>query len=167
MDPDGQRPTAQPHPDAGAELSGPALSALAAADRDWLRASIARVIAASGVPVARIAVSVVDDPRMVELHRRHMGLDSTTDVLTFAQNAPDEAVDVDIAVCLDAAVRRGQGTAHGARGELLLYALHALLHACGHDDRDDASFRRMHAEEDRILEAAGFGRLFEAGEAAP
>jgi ssRNA-specific RNase YbeY (16S rRNA maturation enzyme) len=44
--------------------------------------------------------------------------------------------------------------------------LHALLHACGHDDRDAASHARMHAEEDRILEAAGFGRLFEAGEGA-
>jgi probable rRNA maturation factor len=163
VDPDGQRPTAEPRPDAGAELSGPALAALASADRDWLRSSIARVIAASGVPVARVAVSVVDDPRMVELHRRHMGLDSTTDVLTFAQNAPGEAVDVDIAVCLDEAVRRGQGTAHGARGELLLYALHGILHAAGHDDLDEAAYSRMHAEEDRILEAAGFGRIFEGG----
>lgn len=163
MDPDGQRSPAEPHADAGAELSGPALAALAAADRDWLRASIARVIAASGVPVARIAVSVVGDDRMVELHRRHMSLDSTTDVLTFAQNAPGEPVDVDIAICLDEAVRRGQGTAHGARGELLLYALHGILHAAGHDDLDEPSYRRMHAEEDRILEAAGFGRIFDGG----
>lgn len=163
MDPDGHRSPAEPHADAGAELSGPALAALAAADRDWLCASIARVIGASGIPVARVAVSVVGDNRMVELHRRHMGLDSTTDVLTFAQNAPGEPVDVDIAVCLDEAVRRGQGTAHGARGELLLYALHGILHAAGHDDLDEPSYRRMHAEEDRILEAAGFGRIFEGG----
>ena len=60
--------------------------------------------------------------------------------------------------------RRGQGTAHGTRGELLLYALHGLLHAAGHDDQDDASYRRMHAEEDRILDAAGFGRIFEGGQ---
>jgi ssRNA-specific RNase YbeY (16S rRNA maturation enzyme) len=38
-----------------------------------------------------------------------------------------------------------------------------LLHAAGHDDRNADSYARMHAEEDRILEAAGFGRLFEGG----
>ena len=149
------------------ELGGEGLQALSAADRAWLAASLGSLLPHLGVPVARAAVEVVRDDRMRSLHARHMGLDSTTDVLTFAQNAPGEPVDADIAVCLDEAMRRGAGAAHGPRGELLLYALHALLHACGHDDRDDASFRRMHAEEDRILEAAGFGRLFEAGEAAP
>ena len=149
------------------EIGGEGLSALSAEDRAWLAASVGALLPALGVPVARAAVEVVRDARMQALHARHMGLDSTTDVLTFAQNAPGDPVDADIAVCLDEAVRRGACAAHGARGELLLYALHALLHACGHDDRDEASFRRMHAEEDRILEAAGFGRLFEAGEAEP
>lgn len=148
------------------ELGGEGLQALSAADRAWLAASIESLVPALGVPVERAAVEVVRDARMRALHARHMGLDSTTDVLTFAQNAPGEPVDVDVAVCVDEATRRGAGAPHGVRGELLLYALHALLHACGHDDRDEASFRRMHAEEDRILEAAGFGRLFEAGEAA-
>ncbi|MFM8699578.1 MAG: rRNA maturation RNase YbeY [Phycisphaerales bacterium] len=149
------------------ELGGEGLSALPAADRAWLAASIDALLPALGTPVARAAVEVVRDARMQALHARHMGLDSTTDVLTFAQNPPGAPVDADIAVCLDEAMRRGAGAPHGTRGELLLYALHALLHACGHDDRDEASYRRMHAEEDRILEAAGFGRLFEAGEAAP
>jgi probable rRNA maturation factor len=151
----------------GVELGGEGLSALSAADRAWLAASIDALLPALGTPVARAAVEVVRDPRMQALHARHMGLDSTTDVLTFAQNEPGAPVDADIAVCIDEAMRRGAGAPHGTRGELLLYALHALLHACGHDDRDDASYRRMHAEEDRILEAAGFGRLFEAGEASP
>ena len=151
----------------GVELGGEGLSALSAADRAWLAASIDALLPALGTPVARAAVEVVRDARMQALHARHMGLDSTTDVLTFAQNEPGAPVDADIAVCIDEAMRRGAGAPHGTRGELLLYALHALLHACGHDDRDDASYRRMHAEEDRILEAAGFGRLFEAGEASP
>ena len=149
------------------ELGGEGLQALSAADRAWLAASIESLVPALGVPVERAAVEVVRDARMRALHARHMGLDSTTDVLTFAQNAPGQPVDVDVAVCVDEATRRGAGAPHGVRGELLLYALHALLHACGHDDRDAASHARMHAEEDRILEAAGFGRLFEAGEGAP
>ena len=147
------------------ELTGPALAGLPAADRNWLAEALARIEPILGFPVARAAVRFVDDAAMCALHARHMGLDSTTDVLTFAANGAGAPVDVDIAVCVDEAARRGQGTAHGTRGELLLYVLHGLLHAAGHDDLDDASYARMHAEEDRILEAAGFGRIFEGGQA--
>ncbi len=147
----------------GTEIGGPALATLPPEDRAWLADALARVLGTAGIRVARLAVELVHDARMQALHARHMGLDSTTDVLTFAQNAAGEPVDADVAVCVDEAARRGQGTAHGTRGELLLYALHGLLHAAGHDDRDDASYARMHAEEDRILEAAGFGRIFEGG----
>ena len=48
--------------------------------------------------------------------------------------------------------------------DLVQDVLHALLHACGFDDRDPASHAAMHAEEDRILVACGFGPLFAAGE---
>ncbi len=175
MDPDGKRTTSggqgAPHT---VEFTGHALATLSAADRAWLAAGIERIVPLLGFAVTRAAIELVHDDRMCMLHARHMGLDSTTDVLTFAQNAPGEPVDVDIAICVDEAARRGQGAAphgsatspsvpHGTRGEILLYALHGLLHAAGHDDRDADSYARMHAEEDRILEAAGFGRLFEGG----
>ena len=149
---------------AGAEFGGPALASLPPADRAWLAESVAAALRVAGIPVGRLAVEVVGDARMRELHARHMGLDSTTDVLTFAQNEPGLPIDADVAVCLDEAARRGEGTAHGTRGELLLYVLHGVLHAAGYDDRDDESYARMHAEEDRILEAAGFGRIFGGGD---
>lgn len=145
------------------EWSGPALGGIPSADRAWLVEALSRAGGHLGFPVARVSVEVADDARMCELHRRHMGIDGTTDVLTFACNAPGDPVDVDVAVCLDEARRRGAAGRHGTRGELLLYVLHGILHAAGHDDRDDAGYRRMHAEEDRILEAAGLGRIFEEG----
>lgn len=157
------------------EFTGHALASLSTADRAWLMAAMERIKPLLGFPIARAAFELVHDDRMRMLHARHMNLDSTTDVLTFAQNAPGEPIDVDVAICVDEAARRGQGApegsasgtahvaAHGTRGEILLYALHGLLHAAGHDDRDAESYARMHAEEDRILDAAGFGRLFEGG----
>jgi rRNA maturation RNase YbeY len=152
---------ALPH---GVTFGGEGLAALGPADLAWLGDALSRVVPMLPSPVARADVEFVLDARMRALHARHLAVDETTDVMTFALNAPGEPVDADGAVCVDEARRRGGSLAHGARGELLLYALHALLHACGHDDRDPASHARMHAEEDRILEAAGFGRLFEAGE---
>ena len=50
--------------------------------------------------------------------------------------------------------------------ELLLYALHGILHLCGYDDRTPADYRRMHRLEDRILTQLGIGPIF-AAPAAP
>jgi probable rRNA maturation factor len=137
---------------------------LSPADVAWLSGAVDAVAARLPQPVARAAVELVDDGRMSALHARFMNDPSTTDVLTFAQNEPGAPVDCDVAVCVDEAARRGAGRPHGTREELLLYVLHALLHACGFDDRDPASHAAMHAEEDRILVACGFGPLFAAGE---
>lgn len=140
------------------------MSLLSAADRAWLESAVTRLQSFLGFPLARVAIELVDDARMISLHQKHMALATTTDVLTFVQNGQGEAIDVDIAICVDEAARRGGGHSDRLRNELLLYALHGLLHAAGHDDHCEASFTRMHQEEDRILEAAGFGRIFEGGE---
>jgi hypothetical protein len=55
-----------------------------------------------------------------------------------------------------AAVARGIPIAH----ELLLYALHGMLHLCGFDDRTGRAFRAMHAKEDEILTRLGVGPVF-------
>lgn len=49
---------------------------------------------------------------------------------------------------------------HTPDDEMTLYVLHGVLHCLGHDDTDEDSFARMHAEEDRLLTAAGLGALF-------
>ena len=114
-------------------------------------------------PCVRCAIEIVDDRKMTLLHGRWMNDESTTDVLTFPMSAPDEPIDVDIAVCLDEAQRRAGEYGHDRLRELVLYALHGLLHVSGHDDHDAEEFRLMHAEEDRLLDAVGLGRVFAAG----
>ena len=69
-------------------------------------------------------------------------------------------------LCLDEAARRSRDLEHPVEHELLLYAIHGVLHVLGHDDHDPAAFERMHAEEDRILEAIGVGPVFRRGGAS-
>ena len=123
-------------------------------------------IAATGRWVRRLAVRIVDDAEMTRLHRLYKQEEGPTDVLTFAQSERDDPIDADIAVNFDEARRRGKEFGHGVDRELLLYALHGILHCCGYDDHDAASFAAMHAEEDRVLTAIGMGPLFRAGGAA-
>lgn len=145
----------------GIELTGEARPSQG--DEAWLLSALGACAAHLPAPVRRATVAFVRDARMCELHARFSGDSQTTDVLTFAQNAPGEPIDCDIAVCVDEAGRRAAELGHPPRAELLLYVLHGLLHACGHDDLEPAAHAAMHAEEDRILSAAGIGALYAPG----
>lgn len=123
----------------------------------------AAVQAATGRP-GEVRVRVVGDIAMAAAHARYAGVEGTTDVLTFdlaeGSGAAGEGLDVDMLVCVDEARRQATARGHAMERELLLYILHGVLHCLGHDDHDDAAFERMHAEEDRVLEAIGVGKTF-------
>lgn len=141
-----------------------------AADASWIGrmadAALAVLVGSGGRGSSRgssVAVRVVGDAEMAAAHQRHLGLDSTTDVLTFdlgSSVTEPRHVQADIIVCVDEAARQARARGHGVREELLLYIIHGMLHCLGHDDHDDAAFARMHAEEDRVLAAIGVGTVF-------
>ncbi|MFG0307344.1 MAG: rRNA maturation RNase YbeY [Phycisphaerales bacterium JB040] len=143
---------------------------LTPAQTAWLEDASARVldVAASRFGVrGELRVRVVDDRAMTQAHRRHCELDSTTDVLTFDLSESEHEIDTDVLVCLDEGVRRAGELGHPPERELLLYALHALLHCVGHDDHDPEAYQAMHALEDELLERAGVGATFHAAHGAP
>jgi probable rRNA maturation factor len=145
------------------EVTGAADPALCRWLQGELLRAIAEVRAADGsrVRVARMSVKVVDDTQMSLLHGRHSGIAGTTDVLTFVGGgAEPEGLEIDAAICVDEAARRCGDFGHGVREELLLYAVHALLHAVGFDDATADQHALMHAEEDRLLQRLGHGALY-------
>ncbi len=115
-----------------------------------------------GAPVAlaRASFRIVGDEEMAALHVRHSGVEGTTDVLTFVDAAAPSPVETDIAICRDVAARESTARGTSVESELLLYAVHGLLHAAGFDDATDDDARRMHEEEDRILGAIGVGAVY-------
>jgi probable rRNA maturation factor len=133
-------------------------------DLGWLRTQLERAAELLPRPVSRVTIAILPDARMRELHRRHMGIDSGTDVLTFAASERSESIDADLAIGVDEAARQAAERGHAVERELLLYALHGLLHCCGHDDHDPDDFNRMHALEDRILGELGIGATFAGAE---
>jgi probable rRNA maturation factor len=130
------------------------------AERAWVLERLAECLAHVAGPVARVTVEIVDDHRMAALHERFSNVPGTTDVLTFPSSGPDEPVEVDIAICIDEAARQSRARGHELRRELLLYALHGVLHCTGFDDRTPDDHARMHAEEDRILQAIGLDAVY-------
>jgi len=104
---------------------------------------------------ARISIRLAHDDEMARLHDRCLGDPTTTDVLTWVERGADGAIEVDLAIGLDEADRHARAHGYERREELLLYAVHGLLHAVGFDDRTPEAFERMHAIEARVVSEIG------------
>ncbi|VAX42159.1 hypothetical protein MNBD_PLANCTO03-1432, partial [hydrothermal vent metagenome] len=76
-----------------------------------------------------------------------------------------QPLDVDLLLCVDEARRQAEARGFTIERELLLYLVHGVLHCLGYDDHTEADAARMHAEEDRLLEAAGVGATYALPEA--
>ena len=135
-----------------------------AADRAWLQEHLHRVVPLLSRPLGDVTLAIVNDAAIEALHTRHLGIAGTTDVITFDLTESDGPVQAEVAICLDEARRQAAKRDHAIRRELLLYALHGLLHCCGFDDHDNDAFATMHAEEDRILREIGIGNTFASHE---
>jgi probable rRNA maturation factor len=114
-------------------------------------------------PLTELSLALVGDKKMSDLHLQFLNIPGPTDVLTFPleTNAKDKPISGEVVICVPEARRRCRETGIELRKELLLYALHGMLHLCGFDDRTDRQFRRMHAMEDEILTRLGVGRVFD------
>ena len=137
---------------------------------DWLVARLVEAIPVARSPketsrVGRLSVRILGDDSMSEAHQRWCSVDGPTDVLTFHTVEPD-GLHIDLMICVDEARRRAAELGHDQRRELLLYALHGLLHCLGHDDHDAEAYALMHDEEDRVLRQIGVGPVFRPEEAS-
>ena len=139
---------------------------------DWLSEQFQRAVELCHINDAQLNLVIVADDEMAQLHEQYTGVSGTTDVLTFdltdsaessspswsdAHPAPLEG---DIILCLDEAKRQAEQRNHPVRHELLLYAIHGLLHLLGEDDHEQDAYQRMHAREDELLQSLGIGRVF-------
>lgn len=132
----------------------------------WLEPLLLRIATEAKVTEGVLSIVLVDDARMGKLHDQYMGDPSTTDVLTFdLREDADDPLEGDVVICIDEAARQAAARGHETRLEVLLYAVHGLMHLLGESDEDDASFKHMHAREDALLQAAGLGAVFSRPEA--
>lgn len=100
--------------------------------------------------------------RMAALHAKFLGKSGPTDVLTFEleRDPRGRVISGEVVICATVAARVAKRGGHSAGHELLLYALHGLLHLSGFDDKTEAGFAKMHAKEDEILRKMGVGAIF-------
>jgi probable rRNA maturation factor len=119
-------------------------------------------------PLAQLSVGLVDEADMAALHRRYLGRRGATDVLSFQidRDRRGRTTAGEVVICVPVARRAAAVRGIALKNELLLYALHGMLHLCGFDDRTEPAFVAMHAKEDELLTRLGVGPVFRLDPAA-
>ena len=115
-----------------------------------------------GAPLRQLSLALVGDATMAQLHQQYLGIRGPTDVLTFEleHDRRGRVTAGEVVVCVAQARRESKKYGSSVERELLLYALHGMLHLAGFDDRTAAGFRQMHRREDDILTRLGVGPVF-------
>ena len=107
----------------------------------------------------RLSFAVIDDASMRRINNESLGHDYATDVLSFPM-ASEPVLVGEILISADTARREAAERGHPAYHELLLYAVHGVLHLIGYDDHDAAARRRMRRAERAVLAALGVPPVF-------
>jgi len=129
---------------------------------DWLGPRLAQVASVAGLNVGQVQVCVVGEAVMDSLHQRYRSQPGPTDVLSFdLRDDPDEPLEGDIIICKEEAARQAACQGHETRSEILLCAVHGLLHLAGLDDQTPEGFEQMHWLEDELLTRIGVGPIFD------
>lgn len=128
----------------------------------FLRRMVPRARALMKSRVCELSVALVGDAAMSRLHRQFMGIEGPTDVLTFEldHDARGRVTGGEVVLCVPQAAREARKHRTKVEHELLLYAIHGLLHLSGYDDLQEPEYQAMHREEDRILTALKIGPVF-------
>lgn len=140
-------------------------------DTRRLEREIAASLDVLGLAACELSVLLCDDAFMRPLNLQWRGYDAPTDVLSFPQEdllpaltpdveePPVPAVLGDVVISVETAARQADELGHDLMTELVVLAVHGLLHLLGHDHEKDAEeAARMAAEEERVLGALRFDR---------
>lgn len=119
------------------------------------------------VESAVLSISLVDDPTIHQLNRKHLQHDYPTDVISFQlehlvvseqPNGTDQGkpsagchIEGEIVVSADTAIRMAAEAGWSANDEVMLYVVHGLLHLCGYDDLEPDLKITMRERERSVL----------------
>jgi probable rRNA maturation factor len=120
-------------------------------DRRLLRRAVRTVLKDEGIDDAEISLAIVDDPAIQELHRRYLGHDDPTDVISFVFEHNGSRLEGEVIVSADTAQAACGRYGLSPAEELLLYLIHGTLHLVGYRDNTPRNRARMDARQHAYL----------------
>jgi probable rRNA maturation factor len=111
-------------------------------------------------PDAELAIVLVDEAAMEQLHLRYLGEPGPTDVLSFPMDELRPGTDDnvtppgllgDIVLCPQVAEIQAEGAGHSTMDEMLVLTAHGLLHLLGFDHAEPEEEREMFSLQRDLL----------------
>lgn len=126
---------------------------------------LTRAMVTLQLPVeAEVSVMLVDNQAIQALNLEYRGIDSPTDVLSFAQLEGEELFDVldvpilgDIVVSMEQVLAQAIEYGHSFERELTFLLVHGLLHLAGYE-HDEEFTGTMHDKQEEIMQALAIER---------
>ena len=127
-------------------------------DYKYLDSVLNKTLAKEGVKDAIFSIIFVDNETIQTINREYRGLDSITDVISFALE-DNEVVDKtkervlgDIYICIPRMIEQAKSYGHSEKRELAFLAVHGLLHLLGYDHTKSKSDEKiMFSLQEEIL----------------
>ncbi len=121
-------------------------------DEERLRSRAARVLGALGCDAAELSIWLCDDAAIRDLHRRYFGVDTPTNVISFAQRDGEfgelePELLGDVVISLETASRDAADAVHSLDEEVAFLLIHGVLHLLGYDHEGDQAQRAPEMEE--------------------
>ncbi len=133
-------------------------------DSEQFQSRIAQVLENLGEERCELSLLLTDDIEIQSLNKKYRDLDQATDVLSFPQDkeAVNESGDTllgDVVISVETAARQAKEHHLTFNEELILLAIHGILHLLGHDhERSPQDARAMQEKTQTIFATLFPGR---------
>jgi probable rRNA maturation factor len=114
-------------------------------------------------PLAELSILLLDETAMASLHEQWMDLPGPTDVMSFPQDALDDAPGIagphgptllgDVVLCPAVAAAQAAEAGHSTDSELFLLTVHGILHLIGYDHGEPETEKEMFDLQASLLRA--------------
>lgn len=114
-------------------------------------------------PLAELSILILDEASMASLHEQWMDLPGPTDVMSFPQDALDDAPGIgaapgpallgDVVLCPAVAAAQAVEAGHSTESELFLLTVHGILHLLGYDHGEPDEEKEMFDLQASLLRA--------------
>jgi len=118
------------------------------------------VMIETGLDRFELSILLADDAYIRALNRQYRGVDRTTNVLAFPQDANVQTSLVavllgDLAISVEKACRDSAAAGQSLSDELKKLVVHGILHLAGHDHRTRPQAQKMRDLERIVMERTG------------
>jgi probable rRNA maturation factor len=129
---------------------------------DLLERAAAAVLAHEGAQ-GDLSVVLADDAQLRDLNNKYLGIDASTDVLSFSSGEadPDSGATYlgDVILSIPTAERQARDAGHPVATEVQLLVVHGVLHLLGHDHAQAEAKALMWGAQADILKTLGIGDI--------